>query len=207
MKRKSTFQEIIVKYVPEATVRYCCELWLLYKFRFIVKKSRNSRLGDYSYDPISSRHTITVNGDQNAYAFLITYLHEVAHMMCAVRYGFTVKPHGTEWKSCFKEIAYPVMKEEIFPPDVLEPLFDYISNPKATSCSDIDLLKALNGYDENPRTFVSELKDGDVFRFNNKIFRKGEVIRTRAICIEMGTGHKFYVPQSAQVEPIQSSLL
>lgn len=206
MKRNATFQEIISKYVPEATIRYCCELWLLYKFRFIVKKKRSSRLGDYTYDPQLNRHTVTVNGDQNPYAFLITYLHEVAHMMCAVRYGFSVKPHGIEWKSCFKEIAYPLMKEEIFPPDLLVPMFDYISNPKATSCSDIDLLKALNEYDEHPLSFVSDLKAGDIFRFNNKIFRKEEVIRTRAICTEVSTGNKFYIPESAQVDPIQSSL-
>lgn len=206
MKRKATFQEIVSKYVPEATVRYSCELWLQYKFRFIVKKRRSSRLGDYSFDPQLKRHTVTVNGDQNPYAFLITYLHEVAHMMCALRYGFSVKPHGKEWKSCFKEIAYPVMTEDIFPPDVLVPLFDYISNPKATSCSDMDLLKALNAYDEHSLSFLSDISIGTVFRFNNKIFRKDEVIRTRAICTEISTGSKFYVPESAQVEPIQTTL-
>ncbi|MCU0429414.1 MAG: SprT-like domain-containing protein [Cytophagaceae bacterium] len=206
MKRKYTFQEIISKYVPEATVRYCCELWLLYKFRFIVKKKRNTRLGDYSYDPTTARHTITVNGDQNPYAFLVTYLHEVAHLMCGVRYGFRVKPHGTEWKSCFKEIAYPLMKEEIFPPDVLEPLFDYISNPKATSCSDIDLLRALHQYDDQPLIFLSDLSDGDIFRLQNRFFKKGKTVRTRALCEEMGTGATFYVPLAAQVELVQKSM-
>ena len=77
---ETVFQNTIKRYVPEATVRYCSELWLHHKFRFIVKKKRVTKLGDYSYDRLLNRHTITINGDLNPYAFLITYLQDGSTM-------------------------------------------------------------------------------------------------------------------------------
>ncbi len=202
----TVFQNTISRYVPEATVSYCSELWLLYKFRFIVKKKRASKLGDYTYNRLLNQHTITVNGDLNPYAFLITYLHEVAHLLTSSRFGFRVKPHGEEWKSCFKEVLYPILKEEVFPANVIAPLFDYISDPKATSCSDMDLLKALGEHDEHKLAFLTDVKLSETFRFNKKYFRKDSVVRTRAICTELGTNKKYYVPLAAQVEILQVGL-
>ena len=202
----TVFQNTIKRYVPEATVSYCSELWLLHKFKFIVKKKRASKLGDYSYDRLLNQHTITVNGDLNPYAFLITYLHEIAHLITGVRYGFRVKPHGEEWKSSFKEVLYPILREEVFPVNVIAPLYDYIVNPKATSCSDMSLLKALGEHDEHKLAFLSDVKLTETFRFNKKYFRKDSIVRTRAICTELGSNKKYYVPLAAQVEVLQTGL-
>lgn len=202
----TVFQNTISRYVPQATVNYCSELWLHYKFRFIVKKKRSTKLGDYSYNRLLNQHTITVNGDLNPYAFLITYLHEVAHLVTSIRHGFRVKPHGEEWKSSFREVLYPVLKEEVFPANVIAPLYDYISNPKATSCSDMELLKALGEHDANKLAFLSDVKIAETFRFNKKYFRKDSVVRTRAICTELSTNRKYYVPLAAQVEILQTGL-
>jgi SprT protein len=202
----TVFQNTIKRYVPEATVSYCSELWLLHKFRFIVKKKRASKLGDYSYNRLLNQHTITVNGDLNPYAFLITYLHEVAHLLTATRHGFRVKPHGEEWKTCFKEVLYPILREEVFPANVIAPLYDYIGDPKATSCSDVDLLKALSEHDEHKLAFLTDVKPAETFRFNKKYFRKDSVVRTRAICTELSSNKKYYIPLAAQVEIMQTSL-
>ncbi len=202
----TVFQNTIKRYVPEATVSYCSELWLLHEFRFIVKKKRATKLGDYSYNRLLNQHTITVNGDLNPYAFLITYLHEVAHLITSIRYGFRVKPHGEEWKASFKEVLYPILREEVFPSNVIAPLYDYIVNPKATSCSDMDLLKALGEHDEHKLAFLSDVKLAETFRFNKKYFRKDSIVRTRAICTELGSNKKYYVPLAAQVEIMQTSL-
>ncbi len=202
----TVFQNTIKRYVPEATVSYCSELWLLHKFRFIVKKKRATKQGDYTYDRILNQHTITVNGDLNSYSFLITYLHEVAHLITGVRYGFRIKPHGEEWKSSFREVLYPILREEVFPPDIIAPLYDYIGNPGATSCSDVDLLKALSQYDEHKLSFLSEVKMTETFRFNKKFFRIDSIARTRALCTELTTKQKYYIPLAAQVEIMQTSL-
>ncbi len=202
----TVFQNAIKRYVPEATVSYCSELWLLHKFKFIVKKKRTTKLGDYSYNRLLNQHTITVNGDLNPYSFLITYLHEVAHLITGVRHGFRVKPHGEEWKASFKEVLYPVLREEVFPPTIIAPLYDYIVNPKATSCSDIDLIKALGEHDEHKQAFLSDVKLGETFRFNKKYFRKDSIMRTRAICTELSSKKKYYVPLAAQIELMQTGL-
>jgi len=202
----TVFQNTIKRYVPEATVSYCSELWLLYKFRFIVKKKRASKQGDYSYDPILQRHTITVNGDLNIYSFLITYLHEVAHLITATRHGFRVKPHGEEWKASFREVLYPILREEVFPSSVIFPLYNYIGNPKATSCSDVDLLRALGEHDEHQLAFLSDVKLTETFRFNKKVFRKDGVVRTRALCTELRSKKQYYIPLAAQIEIMQIAL-
>jgi len=202
----TVFQSTIRRYVPEATVSYCSELWLLYKFRFIVKKKRTTKMGDYTYNRVLNLHTITVNGDLNPYSFLLTYLHEVAHLLTGLKHGYYVKPHGEEWKSCFKEILYPILKEETFPENVIMPLFDYISNPKATSCSDMDLLKALGEHDKHKQAFLSDIKIAETFRFNKKYFRKDSIVRTRAICTELKSKKQYYIPLAAQVEVMQTAL-
>ncbi|MCS6822795.1 MAG: hypothetical protein NZ529_00760 [Cytophagaceae bacterium] len=200
------FLSIVKNFVPLPSLRYCYDLWLQHPFQLVIKKKRNSVLGDYTFNPTSFKHTITINGDLNPYSFLITYLHEIAHLITGLRYGYNVKPHGEEWKNCFKEIVYPILKEEVFPPDIIHPLFEYIINPKATSCSDIALLKALSKYDTVTLYFLSDVKEGTTFRFNKKYYVKESVLRTRAICMELKSKKKYYVPLSAQIEIIQYSM-
>ncbi len=200
------FLKTIRQHIPEATIRYCYELWLTYEFKFIVKKKRATKLGDYSYSSLTGKHTITVNGDLNKYAFLITYLHEVAHLTTGINHGYQVKPHGEEWKNRFKELVYPVLREDIFPPDVIVPLHDYISNPKASSCSDADLLRALGEHDEHKHAFLSDIKIGESFRFNKKYYVKESTVRTRAVCKDLTSNKKYYIPLAAQVDVVQPLL-
>jgi len=89
---------------------------------------------------------------------------------------------------------------------VIVPLYDYIGDPKATSCSDMDLLKALGEYDEHKLAFLSDVKLSETFRFNKKFFRKDTIVRTRAICTELNSNKKYYIPLAAQVEILQTGL-
>src|SRR6185312_16623812 len=102
-------------------------LWAEYPFLFKITEKRESKYGDYFFSPPST-HIITLNNDLNKYAFLITYLHEVAHMLTGLEYGHRVKPHGEEWKSVFIKVLWPMMREEVFPQDVLTALSKYLKN-------------------------------------------------------------------------------
>ncbi|HAD34265.1 MAG TPA: hypothetical protein DCF44_07170 [Chitinophagaceae bacterium] len=44
---------------------------------------------------------MSVNGNLNSYHFLITLLHEIAHMLVWEQFRNRVKPHGLEWKHVF----------------------------------------------------------------------------------------------------------
>ncbi|MFN6944762.1 MAG: transcription elongation protein SprT, partial [Cytophagaceae bacterium] len=196
---------VLEKYLPGEAVTYCANLWLDHKFDFKVTRKRATKLGDYRYYFQTKRHCITINGDLNPYAFLVTYLHEVAHLKTNLAHGMKIKPHGTEWKNNFSALLIPV--KEIFPEVILEPLEKYIKNPKASSCSDFELLKALSSFDDHVQgVFLSDVSAGEIFTFNKRVFVKEEKRRTRSLCKEVKTGRKYLIPDSARIIPVTQNL-
>src|SRR5690606_13417989 len=95
----------------------------------------------------------------NPYAFLITLMHELAHLITWVKYKDTVKPHGQEWKSEFKQTLGPFLRRNVFPEDVARAVQNYLANPAAATCRDIHLSKALARYDRNNHPDVKLLDD------------------------------------------------
>lgn len=194
---------ILENKLPAAAVRYAFELWHRFPFEFQLSKSRQSKLGDYTYLPAENRYIITVNTDLNPYSFLITYVHEVAHRVTGDRYGHRVKPHGDEWKSTYKELLYPALTEDVFPPALLAVLYAHLASPGASSCSDPELMKALDQYSAGgPSLYLSDIRPGETFRFRKTVFVKESVMRTRALCREVKTGRQYYVPEVAPVERV-----
>jgi hypothetical protein len=59
----------------------------------------------------SRRERITVNVNLNPYNFLVTYLHEVAHLEVYRQYKRRQPPHGKAWKTHFRLLLIPVMSE------------------------------------------------------------------------------------------------
>lgn len=198
------FREILNTKVPAAALDYCVQLWEQHQFHFKLKRKRNSKLGDYRYDPKSKSHTITVNHDLNKFSFLITYLHEVAHLVTFQAHGRKVRPHGSEWKQNFKLIALPVLNDQVFPSNVLSLFAGYLKNPKASSCSDHRLFQSLAAFDDQPKTFLTEISVGQPFVFANRTFAKESLRRTRYVCKEISTGKKYLISKSAQVEALHS---
>jgi SprT protein len=201
---RQLFVAVLSRYIPKESIPYCTRIWEEKPFDITVTKKRNSKLGDYSYDPRERRHKITVNGDLNPYSFLVTYVHEVAHFRTYVEYGFDVKPHGTEWKNVFSKLMWPLLMNNIFPENMMPALKNYFSNPKASSCSDIDLLKALRMEGEDAgQIFLSEVPIGKSFNFNGKVYIREEKRRTRSLCQEVKTGRKFYISEGAMVDMVE----
>jgi len=195
------FKATLSKYMPAEALVYCFSLWKENPFHFKIKNGRTTKLGDYRYNPKDRSHTITINNDLNCYAFLVTYLHEVAHLITFKQHGRKVRPHGAEWKNNFKYVALPVLNDAVFPSDVLQSLARYLKNPKASSCSDHNLLKTLSVYDEQPKKFLSDISIGQEFILGQKVFQKVSLRRTRYVCKEVATGRKYLISKSAQVEP------
>ncbi|MEM9326020.1 MAG: SprT-like domain-containing protein, partial [Bacteroidota bacterium] len=157
--------------------------------------------GDYRYDPRSKQHTITLNNDLNPYSFLITYIHEVAHLATFRKYGRSVDPHGEEWKENFKKGMEPVLSTEIFPEKVLAALHRHLLNPKAASCSDPILYEVLRQYDAKApnETTLRQITNGDRFDFQGQTYRKLEKRRTRALCQRLSDNRKYLISEVATV--------
>lgn len=200
MQPKLSHLQIFQKFVPPGAVSYCYHLWLEHSFSLKITRPRSTKLGDYRYTT-QGGHQISVNNSLNPYSFLITYLHEVAHLVTFSRYKRKVKPHGTEWKKAFQALMAPMLEKDVFPPELLSPLRQYLHNPKASSCTDPQLMAAIRTFDPRPEGHVlGELHAGEKFRLSGRIFVKGALRRTRILCEEPATHRKYLVPAQAVVE-------
>jgi len=198
---KKKLYQILQQHVPENAVHYCLDLWTAIPFHFKVTRKRNSKLGDYRFDHRQGSHSITVNFDLNKYSFLITYIHEIAHLVTTERYGRKSQPHGKEWKSCFRELMEPVLTDLILPSDILLPLNKHMRNPRASTYADAKLVMVLRDYDEQKSDLIplAELKEGDVFEFNKRMYKKLNLRRTRVLCQQADSSRKYLISKMALV--------
>ncbi|MCK5104872.1 MAG: SprT-like domain-containing protein [Cyclobacteriaceae bacterium] len=198
---KKKLYQILQNQVPENAVHYCLDLWETIPFNFKVTRKRNSKLGDYRFDQRNGSHSISVNFDLNQYSFLITYIHELAHLLTTERFGRKSQPHGKEWKSNFRELMEPVMSDLIFPDEILKPLHKHMKNPKASTYADSHLVQALRQFDEHESDLVplSILGEGDTFEFNNGMYKKLSLRRTRVLCQQADTSRKYLISKMALV--------
>ena len=194
--------EILRKYLPEKSVDLVARWIIEFDFKLKIKKERSTRLGDYTSPRNGMNHIITVNHNLNKYAFLITLVHEVAHLVTWNQHRDRVSPHGQEWKNNFKILIQPFLNTDIFPLEVFAALRRYISNPAASSCTDQNLLKTLKLHDEqNGQVFLEYLPQNTVFLYNGtRVFQKGEKIRKRFRCREISTGTIYLFNALAEVE-------
>ena len=194
------YKQVFEKFLPKPAVDYCHGLWQTHEFEFKIKRARQTKLGDYRHDFRTGNHTITINNDLNPYAFLVTYLHEVAHLITFNEYKSKVNPHGIEWKRNFVAVVKPVLNEETFPTKVLLALQDYFKDPKASSCSDPLLYQVLKQFDKpTDKIFLSQLSYGQIFLFNERKFKKLEKKRTRSVCMEIPSNLKYLIAEIAEV--------
>jgi SprT protein len=193
-KEKVDFSAL-ASYVPDGSFEPVLQYIIDYKVQLTVTRSRSSVLGDYRHAHAGKNHRISVNGDLNKYSFLITLLHEIAHLITFEKYGNRVQPHGQEWKMLFGNLLSVFTQKNIFPDDVQQTLLRSINNPAASSCGDEKLLRVLKKYDERKEGifFVEQIIQGEKFKIKgNRIFEKGERIRKRYKCKEIATG-KWYL--------------
>jgi hypothetical protein len=205
MAKKEAPIEKLKDFLPAETY----ESVLLYLQQFHVQltiaRERKSILGDYRHAANGKNHRISVNGNLNRYAFLITLIHELAHLLQYEKYGNRVYTHGKEWKTIFGQLLSQFMKSKIFPADIQEALFKSIHNAAASSCADEQLLKALKKYDlhETRLKMVEDLPERSLFRTHDgKIFRIENRLRKRFQCIEIKSGRKYLFSPVYEVEPV-----
>ncbi|WP_339629094.1 SprT-like domain-containing protein [uncultured Maribacter sp.] len=199
-------QQTLAKYLPETAVIPCFELIRVSQVHLKIVNERVTRHGDYRRRK-DGNHQITVNASLNKYRFLITLIHEIAHLVAFEKYGRNIKPHGLEWKRTFQYLMLPFIRPEVFPSQLLPLLARHFKNPKASSSTDAHLSIALKQYDEqqSEKSYVYELPIGSVFRiYNGKLFKKGNKRTKRYECAEISTGKMFLFQPNAEVELIKS---
>ncbi len=195
-------QDIFRSYVPGEAVNYCATLQKAYSFSIGVSKPRKSKWGDYRYRRSGSdvAHAISVNENLNPYAFLITYLHEVAHLRAFQQHGFKISPHGEAWKCCFRQLLVPVLSEKIFPTDVLVALRRFANDPRASSGANASLTRILQAYDPpTDQIPLQYLSAGAQFMFRDRTYVKQKVRRTRSLCKEIRSRKQYLILETTLV--------
>ncbi|MNR05753.1 hypothetical protein D3C85_1217980 [compost metagenome] len=195
--------ETLARYIPEHAVKPVFELIVANQVHLKIVNERQTRHGDYRRGH-TGKHEITVNASLNKYRFLMTLIHEIAHLVAFEKFGRNIKPHGDEWKFTFQRLMVPFIRPEIFPGHLLPLLARHFKNPSASSDTDTTLSLALKQYDEqNDKSYVFEIPYGSVFRIKNgKIFKKLAVRTKRFECIEISSGKTYLFNPNAEVELI-----
>ena len=198
--------EVLSKYLPDHAVEPLFELIKMNSVHLKIVNERQTRHGDYR-KALNGKHEITVNANLNKYRFLITLVHEIAHLVAFEKFGRFIKPHGNEWKMTFQRLMLPFIRPEIFPHSVLPLVANHFKNPTASSDTDARLAFALKQFDERKADiyFVHEVPSGSMFRIKNgRVFQKKGLRVKRYECLEVKTGKLFLFNANAEVEILPS---
>jgi hypothetical protein len=172
-----------------------------------ITRERKSILGDYRHAIGAKNHRISVNGTLNPYAFLITLIHELAHLVTFMKYGNEVNAHGKEWKRLYAELMSKFLHVNIFPPDIEKSLERSLHNLPASSCADEKLMRVLKKYDLNKEglMLVEQVPDGAVFSIEGgNQFKKGKQLRKRFQCEEIKTGRLYLFSPVYEVKLLEN---
>jgi hypothetical protein len=195
MPKKEVHIGHLQNYLPPDTCEAVMNYLQQYKVHLTIAKERKSILGDYRHRTHQVNHRISVNGNLNKFSFLITLLHEVAHLLTFEQHSNKVQAHGKEWKMIFGQLLKQFVGHKIFPADIESELLQSLKSPAASSCAEDGLMRVLRKYDEKEshHCLVEELAINALFRIKGgRIFQKGEQLRKRFKCREVATG-KFYL--------------
>jgi SprT protein len=207
MAKKEAPLTSLEAYLPPGTLQPVLTYLQHFKVHLTVARERKSILGDYRHRTTNRNHRISVNGNLNTYSFLITLLHELAHLLTFEKFGNRVASHGKEWKAIFGQLLAQFIEHKIFPADIEQALLRSLHNPSASSCADDVLLRTLKNYDEQNGSllFVDDLHEGALFKTHDgRIFRKEEKLRKRIRCVEVKTKRIYLFSSLYEVEVVHS---
>jgi SprT protein len=198
--------EELLSYLPENSFDQVVFFLHHYKVHLTITAERQSVLGDYRNAVNNKNHRISINGNLNKFSFLITLIHELAHLVAFETCGNKITAHGKEWKFIYSNLLKDLINKKIFPADIETALYQSIKNPAASSCAEEGLMRVLRRYDKNKEDvlLLEEISHGAYFTTaEGRIFKKGEKLRKRFRCIEKNTGLVYLISGLYEVKPVR----
>lgn len=204
MPKKEAPLEYLRQFIPSEAAGLVLEYLNHYKVHLTITRERKSVLGDYRHATRDHHHRISINGNLNHYSFLITLIHELAHLVTFMEFGNRVQSHGKEWKGVYRRLLEDFIRLSVFPKDILTALKKSLHDLPASSCADEGLMRILRQYDLNPGDLllVEQIPEGGCFTLEDKrVFRKGKKLRKRYQCVEVATGKLYLFSPIYEVKP------
>lgn len=203
MPKKESPLQALEAYLPEGAFEQVEVHLVQHHVHLTITRERSTLLGDYRNRHQGRNHRISVNGNLNKFSFLITLLHELAHLLTYEKYGHSVAAHGVQWKAEYRQILADFIAKKIFPGDIERELLSTLNNPAASSCAESSLLRVLRKYDPHRPGFylLEELEDDSLFRVKEgKVYQKGKKVRKRYLCKDVQTKKMYLFSPVAEVE-------
>jgi SprT protein len=206
----------LLPFLPENSSAYILDWFQSNPVQLRISKARSSKFGDYRAPLKNNPARISINRNLNQYDFLITLVHEMAHhevlaeSVESIRIpGFQKRkrrprPHGKEWKIQYRKLMAPLMKESVFPVEVLRTLENQFDHPRSSAKANENLVFALREYDPPDNSvFVESLPFDALFALpSGRQFRKREKLRKRYQCRCLGNGKTYLFSPMAMVLPV-----
>ncbi len=200
--------QALAAYLPPGTFLPVAAYLQHYKVHLTITRERKSILGDYRNSHNNRNHRISVNGNLNKFSFLITLLHELAHLLTFEKYSNRVQSHGREWKTLFGQLLSQFINNKVFPRDIEKELIATLHNPGASSCAEESLMRVLRRYDpkNEGQILVEAIPAHGLFRMKDgRTFKKGERLRKRYRCEEVGSKKIYLFSPVYEVELVPLS--
>lgn len=198
--------QTLAAFLPDNTYAYVADYLNRYKVHLTITKARNSVLGDYRNAYQNKNHRISINGNLNKFSFLLTLLHELAHLLTFEKYKHSVAAHGKEWKTVYGGLLATFVQHNIFPEDIKMAVLQSLQNPAASSCAEEDLMRVLRRYDAKKEgVFLLEQlpENSNFITKDGRQFIKGSRLRKRFRCKEVATGTVYLFSPIYEVKPVQ----
>lgn len=175
-----------------------------YPLQVRLAGKRTSKTGDYRPPQRIPHHRISVNRDLNPSAFLITFAHEVAHMIVWENYGRRARSHGKEWKEQFGRMMEELIMAGAFPPEIEQALRSKNGQLKATMAGDLELARILcSKAPGDTSVFLQDLPEGAEFSIpGGRTFIRQEQLRKRIRCLEKRSRRTYLFNPAAMVLPV-----
>ena len=205
MARHEKPLQTLSAFLPDNSYGYVSEYLHRYGVHLTISKARSSILGDYRNAYADKNHRISVNGNLNKYSFLITLLHELAHLLTFEKWAHRVAAHGKEWKAVYGNLLSVFTERDIFPDDIKTALLQSLHNPAASSCAEEDLMRVLRNYDAPKEGIymLEQLPENTIFvTKDGRQFIKGNRLRKRYRCKEVVTGALYLFSPVYEVKPV-----
>lgn len=196
--------QALAAYLPENCFDEVVHFLVKYKVHLTISRSRKSVLGNYRSAYKGDNHKISVNGNLNKFSFLITLLHELAHLLTFEKYGAHVQSHGKEWKRIYSFLLKDFIDRNIFPADIVAAIKKSLHNPGASACAEEDVMRVLRKYDEHAtdKVLLETLPHGQLFLYSKHYYKKGNKRTKRYECIDVKTGRMYLFSPICEVEAV-----
>lgn len=204
MDKRSMYVQAFSKYVPPEFASIPADLLLQSEVHFKIVRGRKTKWGDFRPMGRKGKPQITVNGDLNPYAFLITTLHEFAHYHAFRAFGRSIQPHGKEWQTEYTSLLNQLLDTPFLPQSLHTALKRSLKTVKASSCSDVALSRVLLSFDspKDDEHYLERLPKNTKFVLNDRVFVKGDKRRTRIQCLDIVSKKYYLIHLLAKVKPI-----